>query len=106
MYCLCCSVKTDVAAGGALSRLFIANARTVDSGNYTCALADLAESTVAVHVLNGKSCWGFGCRVCGGGGGVWYVKSCPSGSAAAAVMRLTGLFQPCVRFGVVSSLKV
>lgn len=55
MYCLCCSVKTDVAAGGALSRLFIANARTVDSGNYTCALADLAESTVAVHVLNGKS---------------------------------------------------
>lgn len=57
VYCLCCSVKTDVAAGGALSRLFIANARTVDSGNYTCALADLAESTVAVHVLNGKS-WG------------------------------------------------
>lgn len=49
------SVKTDVVAGGAVSRLFIANARTVDSGNYTCALADLAEATVAVHVLNGES---------------------------------------------------
>lgn len=94
-------MKTDVAAGGALSRLFIANARTVDSGNYTCALADLAESTVAVHVLNGKSCWGWVVGLVGGR--VWYVKSCSSGSAAAAV---TGLFQPCARFEVVSSLKV
>uniref|UniRef100_A0A1B6MU49 Ig-like domain-containing protein n=1 Tax=Graphocephala atropunctata TaxID=36148 RepID=A0A1B6MU49_9HEMI len=49
------SVKTDSTAGGAMSRLFIANARTVDSGNYSCILADLASSTVTVHVLNGET---------------------------------------------------
>ncbi|XP_046679074.1 zwei Ig domain protein zig-8-like [Homalodisca vitripennis] len=49
------SVKTDVIAGGAKSRLFIANARTVDSGNYTCSLAELASATVTVHVLNGET---------------------------------------------------
>lgn len=48
------SVKTDLHSGGALSRLYIANANRHDSGNYTCALGDFAKATVAVHVLNGK----------------------------------------------------
>lgn len=48
------SVKTDLHTGGALSRLYIANANRHDSGNYTCALGDFAKTTVAVHVLNGK----------------------------------------------------
>lgn len=48
------SVKTDLNTGGAVSRLYIANANRQDSGNYTCSLADVALTTVAVHVLNGK----------------------------------------------------
>lgn len=48
------SVKTDLLTGGAMSRLYIANANRYDSGNYTCALADIAQATVAVHVLNGN----------------------------------------------------
>ncbi len=51
---LSCSVKTDLHPGGAISRLYIANANRQDSGNYTCALADIAQTTVTVHVLNGK----------------------------------------------------
>jgi hypothetical protein len=76
-----CSVKTDMLTAGAISRLYIANANRHDSGNYTCgklfqsnfftapqkeriklflsrlhfiALADIAQSTVMVHVLIGK----------------------------------------------------
>ncbi|XP_046400660.1 uncharacterized protein LOC124166963 isoform X2 [Ischnura elegans] len=49
------SVKTDILTGGAMSRLYIANANKQDSGNYTCALADVAETTVYVHVLNGEN---------------------------------------------------
>ncbi|XP_055637671.1 uncharacterized protein LOC129776197 isoform X1 [Toxorhynchites rutilus septentrionalis] len=49
------SVKTDLLTGGAMSRLYIANANRYDSGNYTCALADIAQATVAVHVLNGEN---------------------------------------------------
>ncbi|XP_037039926.1 tyrosine-protein phosphatase Lar-like [Bradysia coprophila] len=49
------SVKTDLHTGGALSRLYIANANRHDSGNYTCALGDFAKTTVAVHVLNGEN---------------------------------------------------
>ncbi|XP_055695754.1 fibroblast growth factor receptor 3-like isoform X2 [Lutzomyia longipalpis] len=49
------SVKTDLKIGGAVSRLYIANANRYDSGNYTCALADVAMNTVTVHVLNGEN---------------------------------------------------
>lgn len=50
----CFSVKTDLLPGGAMSRLYIANANRLDSGNYSCSLADVAGTTVAVHVLNGE----------------------------------------------------
>ncbi|KAF7398667.1 hypothetical protein HZH66_006564 [Vespula vulgaris] len=41
---------------GAVSRLYIANANKKDSGNYSCALADIAAVTVvSVHVLNGEN---------------------------------------------------
>ncbi|XP_063218451.1 cell adhesion molecule DSCAM [Bacillus rossius redtenbacheri] len=49
------SVKTDLHPGGAMSRLYIANANKLDSGNYTCSLAEVAAATVAVHVLNGEN---------------------------------------------------
>lgn len=48
------SVKTNLKPGGAVSRLYIANANRHDSGNYTCTLADIAQTTVMVHVLSGK----------------------------------------------------
>jgi len=44
-----------MGAAGAISRLYIANANKKDSGNYSCALANVAAATmVSVHVLNGK----------------------------------------------------
>lgn len=46
------SVKTDIMAEGAISKLYIANANTHDSGNYTCSLADVASTSIMVHVLN------------------------------------------------------
>jgi hypothetical protein len=49
------SVKTDIQPGGAMSRLYIANANKLDSGNYTCSLAEVASTTIAVHVLNGEN---------------------------------------------------
>ncbi|XP_054285843.1 obscurin-like [Macrosteles quadrilineatus] len=49
------SVKTEEDAEGATSRLFIANARTVDSGDYSCSLGSLVSTSVAVHVLNGET---------------------------------------------------
>lgn len=49
------SVKTDILPDGAKSRLFIANANAQDSGNYTCSLADVASTTVSIHVLNGET---------------------------------------------------
>ncbi|CAO1382957.1 unnamed protein product [Diamesa hyperborea] len=49
------SVKTDLLPGGAISRLYIANANRHDSGNYTCALAEVAQTTVLVHVLIGEN---------------------------------------------------
>ena len=43
-----------MGTSGAISRLYIANANKKDSGNYSCALADVAAATtVSVHVLNG-----------------------------------------------------
>ncbi len=44
-----------MGAQGAVSRLYIANANKKDSGNYSCALADVAATTVSVHVLNGSA---------------------------------------------------
>jgi hypothetical protein len=35
--------------------LILQRARKQDSGNYTCAVADIAEATVTVHILNGES---------------------------------------------------
>ncbi|KAG7296714.1 hypothetical protein JYU34_020596 [Plutella xylostella] len=49
------SVKTEATSNGALSRLYIANANRKDSGNYTCALADVAVASVSVHVLRGEN---------------------------------------------------
>lgn len=46
------SVKTDILQNGAKSRLFIANANAQDSGNYTCSLAEVAATSVYIHVLN------------------------------------------------------
>lgn len=50
------SVKTDLFTGRAVSRLYIANANRHDSGNYSCALGDVAKAVVLVHVLNGTYC--------------------------------------------------
>lgn len=47
------SVKTNLNSGGAVSKLYIANANRNDSGNYTCSLGETAQTTIAVHVLNG-----------------------------------------------------
>ena len=47
------SVKTNLNSGGAVSKLYIANANRNDSGNYTCLLGETAQTTIAVHVLNG-----------------------------------------------------
>lgn len=49
----CYSVKTEILPDGAQSRLFVANAKPTDSGNYTCSLADVAATYVSVQVLNG-----------------------------------------------------
>lgn len=49
------SVRTDLTEDGAWSRLLVAHATPKDSGNYSCALADVAAATVTVHVLNGRS---------------------------------------------------
>ncbi|KAL2712305.1 lachesin-like isoform X1 [Vespula squamosa] len=50
------NVKTDMGSTGAVSRLYIANANKKDSGNYSCALADIAAVTVvSVHVLNAST---------------------------------------------------
>jgi hypothetical protein len=48
------SVKTNLNSGGAVSRLYVANANRLDSGNYTCSLGESAKTTIAVHVLNGR----------------------------------------------------
>ncbi|CAL7944239.1 unnamed protein product [Xylocopa violacea] len=49
-------VKTDMGATNAISRLYIANANKKDSGNYSCALTDVAAATtVSIHVLNGEN---------------------------------------------------
>ncbi|EZA51737.1 hypothetical protein X777_09493 [Ooceraea biroi] len=45
-----------MGSAGAVSKLYIANANKKDSGNYSCALADVAAATiVSVHVLNGEN---------------------------------------------------
>ncbi|XP_046679742.1 zwei Ig domain protein zig-8-like [Homalodisca vitripennis] len=49
------SVKSDIFDNGVKSSLFIANASPLDSGNYTCSLAGVGETTVAVHVIIGET---------------------------------------------------
>ncbi|XP_043277282.1 protein amalgam-like [Venturia canescens] len=49
------SVKTDMGSGGAVSRLYIANANKKDSGNYSCSAVNVAATTISVHVLNGEN---------------------------------------------------
>uniref|UniRef100_A0A1B6KMP8 Ig-like domain-containing protein n=1 Tax=Graphocephala atropunctata TaxID=36148 RepID=A0A1B6KMP8_9HEMI len=49
------SVKSDILENGVRSSLFIANASPLDSGNYTCSLAGVGETTVAVHVIVGET---------------------------------------------------
>lgn len=51
--CALRSVKTNLNSGGAVSKLYIANANRNDSGNYSCSLGETAQTTIAVHVLNG-----------------------------------------------------
>ncbi|TGZ58325.1 Uncharacterized protein DBV15_10483 [Temnothorax longispinosus] len=48
----CSSVKTDMGAAGAVSRLYIANANKKDSGNYSCALANVAAVTMREFSLH------------------------------------------------------
>jgi len=45
--------------------LTLQRARKEDSGNYTCVVADIAEATVTVHILNGESAEMSTTRSCG-----------------------------------------
>lgn len=49
------SVKTEIFPDGAKSILYVADVKTTDSGNYTCSLSDIAETSVMVQVLNGET---------------------------------------------------
>lgn len=53
---LCYSVTPATVVGHEMVRtsLTLQKARREDSGNYSCAVGDIAEATVAVHILNGK----------------------------------------------------
>lgn len=57
MLCLIDSVTPGTLVGKDTVRtvLILQRARKQDSGNYTCAVADIAEATVTVHILNGES---------------------------------------------------
>ncbi|CAG7784878.1 unnamed protein product, partial [Allacma fusca] len=46
------SVKTTIRKEGAVSVLYIANARKNDSGPYICSLGNLTQNTILVHVIN------------------------------------------------------
>ncbi|XP_055388199.1 zwei Ig domain protein zig-8 [Condylostylus longicornis] len=48
------SVKSESFSDHAVSRLYIANAKKQDSGNYTCMLNNESKATVTVHVLSGE----------------------------------------------------
>ncbi len=48
------SVKTTTYKERAVSVLYIANAKTNDSGPYVCSLGNLTQNLVYVHVINGK----------------------------------------------------
>ncbi|KAJ9585194.1 hypothetical protein L9F63_003020, partial [Diploptera punctata] len=48
------SMNTSLNAGSVASTLTLERAEKHHSGNYTCAVGNLASSTISVHILNGK----------------------------------------------------
>jgi len=49
------SVKTTIRKEGAVSVLYIANAKKNDSGPYICSLGNLTQNTIHVHVITGET---------------------------------------------------
>jgi hypothetical protein len=47
-------VKTTIKKEGAVSVLYIANAKKNDSGPYICSLGNLTQNTIHVHVITGE----------------------------------------------------
>jgi hypothetical protein len=54
-YALRYSTNVSVSSGTVATTLTVDHALKHHSGNYTCAVGNLASATVAVHILNGKS---------------------------------------------------
>ena len=48
-----CSVRTDLLASGAQSRLHIAGATFTDSGNYTCMMGRTAKTQIELQIIPG-----------------------------------------------------
>ena len=51
----CCSVRTDLLASGAQSRLHIAGATFTDSGNYTCMMGRTAKTQIELQIIPGEA---------------------------------------------------
>ena len=56
----CLSVRTDLLASGAQSRLHIAGATFTDSGNYTCMMGRTAKTQIELQIIPGDE-FGDGC---------------------------------------------
>lgn len=48
------SLETEKTESGTTSKLLVTQARSSDSGNYTCIPSNANPASVMVHVLNGK----------------------------------------------------